>query len=67
MPQCTKDYEFIEIIYEIAFGDDAINKGYTHEEVVKRITEFSSENLKKEQEQPKLPVTAPAFNGFKAW
>lgn len=32
---------FKEEIFEIAFGDNAINKGYTEEEVIKKIREFS--------------------------
>ena len=32
---------FKEEIYEIAFGDDAINKNFTEDEVIERIKEFS--------------------------
>ena len=41
-----RDKEFIELVYELAFGDDAINKGYSHEEVLERITEFSDLSLR---------------------
>lgn len=32
---------FIEDIFEIAFGDNAINKNYTFEEVVERVRNYS--------------------------
>ena len=51
MPQDTRNAEFIELVYEIAFGDDAINKGYSHEEVLERITEFSINSDKDNEEK----------------
>jgi hypothetical protein len=33
--------KFKEEIYEIAFGDDAINKKFSEDEVIERIKEFS--------------------------
>ena len=39
-------YEFIDEVFEIAFGDDAINKGYTREEVLEKLREFSDDALK---------------------
>ena len=33
--------KFKEEIYEIAFGDNAINRNFTEDEVVERIKEFS--------------------------
>lgn len=38
----SKD-SFVEQVYEIAFGDDAINKDYSKEDVLKRLKEFSDE------------------------
>ena len=35
------DTEFMEEIFEIAFGDNAINKDYSKEEVLTKIREFS--------------------------
>ena len=35
--------EFIEKIYEIAFGDDAINKGYSQDDVVNQLYAQSQE------------------------
>jgi len=32
---------FIEQVFEIAFGDEALTKGYTHEEVLEQIRQFS--------------------------
>jgi len=33
--------EFIEEVFEIAFGDDAINRDFSYEEVLERLREFS--------------------------
>ena len=41
--------QFIEEIYEIAFGDDAIHKEYSAEEVVAKIREFSDKALELEE------------------
>lgn len=38
-------YEFIDLAFEIAFGDDAINKGYSREEVLAKLREFSDKAL----------------------
>jgi len=37
--------EFIESVYELAFGDDAIRKGYTDDEVLEILREFSDKAL----------------------
>ncbi len=37
--------EFIELVYEIAFGDNAINRDFTHHEVLKELRRFSDEAL----------------------
>ena len=39
------DKEFIENVFEIAFGDNAINKDYTKKEVLEKIREFSDKSL----------------------
>jgi hypothetical protein len=41
----TKD-QFIEEVYEIAFGDNAINRDFTQEEVIAELKKFSDEALK---------------------
>ena len=41
---------FKEAIFEIAFGDDAINKGYSEKEVIQKIREFSDLALQKEDD-----------------
>ena len=41
--------EFKEKVYELAFGDNAISKGYTDEEVLERLREFSDNALKWEE------------------
>ena len=43
-----KKNKFIEDVYEIAFGDNAINKGYTEQEVLDKLKEFSNNSLEKE-------------------
>ena len=40
--------EFIEEVYEIAFGDDAINRDFSYEEVLARLLEFSDKALENE-------------------
>ena len=37
--------EFIEEVFEIAFGDDAINRDYTYQEVLTKLKEFSNDSL----------------------
>jgi hypothetical protein len=39
------DKEFIEQVYEIAFGDDAINRDFAREEVLAELSEFSAKAL----------------------
>ena len=34
------DKQFIEAVYEIAFGDDAINRNFGHAEVIEQLEEF---------------------------
>jgi len=41
--------EFVEKVYEIAFGDDAKEKGYSREDVIERLEEFSNNALKWEE------------------
>ena len=37
--------DFIEQAYEIAFGDNAINKNYTSQEVLQKLQDFSDDAL----------------------
>ena len=37
--------EFIEDVFEIAFGENAINKDYTYDDVIIRLREFSDQAL----------------------
>ena len=41
--------DFIEKAYELAFGDDAINREYDPMEVLERLKEFSDNALKLEE------------------
>ena len=41
----TKD-QFIEEVYEIAFGDNAINRDFSFEEVLQELLRFSDDALK---------------------
>ncbi len=38
--------EFIESVFELAFGDNAINRDYSYEDVLKELRIFSDEALK---------------------
>ena len=40
------DKEFIEAVYEIAFGHDAINRNFGHAEVIEQLEEFNEDSLK---------------------
>lgn len=42
------DDEFIKVIFEIAFGENAFERGYSQEEVLTRLREFSDAALKSE-------------------
>ena len=43
LPGYEKD--FVEKVYEIAFGEEAINKEYTHEEVLEQLMSYSDKAL----------------------
>jgi hypothetical protein len=43
------DKQFKEAVYELAFGDNAINKGYSDEEVIAMLREFSDDALRYEE------------------
>ena len=49
--------QFVEEIFEIAFGDDAINKDYSFEEVVAKIREFSDLALEVEEYERSITHT----------
>jgi len=38
--------QFIEEVYEIAFGDNAINRNFKHEEVIAELKKFSDDAIK---------------------
>ena len=48
MASLFKDFKeihtFVENVFEIAFGDDAINKDHSPEEVISRIKEFAEKS-----------------------
>ena len=41
----TKD-QFIEQVFEIAFGHDAINRNFEYEEVIEQLEEINEDSLK---------------------
>lgn len=43
------DDEFIKEVFEIAFGDNAFERGYSQEEVLTRLRQFSDAALKSEE------------------
>ena len=65
------DCAFIADVFEIAFGDDAIDKGYSYEDVLSRLRTFSDRALVSEdnglsQEEIKTLLTNKTggmFNG----
>ena len=40
------DKQFIKVIYELAFGHDAINRNFNHAEVIEQLEEHSEDSLK---------------------
>ena len=40
------DKQFIDAVYEIAFGDGAINRNFGHAEVIEELEKFSNDSLK---------------------
>ena len=40
------DKDFIERVYELAFGHDAINRNIGHGEVLEQLEEFNEDSLK---------------------
>ena len=40
------DQQFIEAVYELAFGHDAINRNFGHAEVIEQLEEFNEDSLK---------------------
>ena len=41
-----REKKFIEEVFEIAFGDNAINRNFEYEEVIAKLKEFSDKALK---------------------
>ena len=41
-----REKKFIEEVFEIAFGDDAINRNFEYEEVLEELKKFSDDSLK---------------------
>ena len=50
-------YDFTETVYEIAFGNDAINKGYSDEDILNKLLEYSNKALSHESCQHKPECT----------
>ena len=44
------DRDFKELIYELAFGDEAINRDFNDLEVIAKIREYSDNSLKLENQ-----------------
>jgi len=38
------DKQFIEEVYELTFGDDAINRDFSHEEVIEQLEDWLIED-----------------------
>ena len=48
--------EFKEAIYELAFGDNAINRGFSEEEVVATIRGFAQDSWVAEEQSENLTI-----------
>ena len=46
----TKE-EFIEEAFELAFGDNALNREFTYKEVIEKLKEFSDRSLVEDAEE----------------
>ena len=42
---CQVQYEFIEEVFELCFGEDGINRGFSMDEALAKIREFSDKAL----------------------
>ena len=51
------DKEFKEAIYELAFGDNAINRGFNEEEVVATIKRFAYDSCTVEENEGEFNVS----------
>ena len=40
------DKQFIEQVYELAFGDNAINRNFSHDEVIDALKEINEDSVK---------------------
>lgn len=49
-----KKDQFIENVFEIAFGDNAINRGYTRKEVVEKVKEYSDKAHKLDDQSMRM-------------
>jgi len=60
---------FIEEVYEIAFGDDAINRDYDPDEVIERLHNFSDRSLVLEDnafDKDQIKLIKHVFNDYVA-
>jgi len=46
----TETKDFIEEVYEIAFGDNAINRDFTTQDVLDQLRQFSDDSCEKHGE-----------------
>lgn len=66
-PQPMTDQQLIEAVYELAYGEDAIANGYSHEEVVQRLTQYTADIpdlLTLHEEAIELEATSPEDKAF---
>mgnify|MGYP003127682264 CR=1 FL=1 len=47
--QSVNNKEFIEEVYEIAFGDNAINREFTQQDVLDQLRQFSDDSCEKHE------------------
>ena len=59
----TKD-DFIAEVYEIAFGDNAINRNFTFDEVIEELKKFSNKALAFEEEEEESDEVDCVYNYY---
>ena len=51
---CQVQHEFIEEVFELCFGHDGINRGFSMDEALAKIREFSDKALASRKDTPEL-------------
>ena len=60
---CQVQHEFIEEVFELCFGHDGINRGFSMDEALKKIREFSDNALAFEEGRTIQPTFTVGEDG----